>query len=208
MCRFDYRQPNVSHGLQTYNRATMKLLFDLLPVILFFAAFKLYNVFVATAVVIAATFAQIAWVWYRHRKVDTMLWVSLALVVVFGGATLILHDELFIKWKPTVLYWIFAVVLFGSAVFFRKNLIRKMLDEQIQLPEVFWSRLNLAWVGFFTVMGALNLFVAFQNPFCTTSDECLAQWVNFKLFGSMGLMIAFIIGQGLFLAKYVPEETN
>ncbi|MBK6906828.1 MAG: septation protein A [Rhodocyclaceae bacterium] len=186
----------------------MKLLFDLLPVILFFAAFKLYNVFVATAVVIAATFAQIAWVWYRHRKVDTMLWVSLALVVVFGGATLILHDELFIKWKPTVLYWIFAVVLFGSAVFFRKNLIRKMLDEQIQLPEVFWSRLNLAWVGFFTVMGALNLFVAFQNPFCTTSDECLAQWVNFKLFGSMGLMIAFIIGQGLFLAKYVPEETN
>ena len=180
------------HSRQTYNQSIMKFLFDLLPVILFFAAFKLYNVFVATAVVIAATFAQIAWVWYRHRKVDTMLWVSLALVVVFGGATLILHDELFIKWKPTVLYWIFALVLFCSAVFLGKNLIRKMLDEQIHLPDASWSRRNVAWVGVFTVIGGVNLVVAFQTPFCTTINVSPAHGMNFKTVGSMGLMMSFI----------------
>jgi intracellular septation protein len=127
-----------------------------------------------------------------------MLWVSLALVVVFGGATLILHDEVFIKWKPTILYWLFAATLFGSAQFFGRNLIRKMLEEQVQVPELIWKRLNLAWIGFFTVMGVLNLHIAF-----TYSTET---WVTFKLFGGMGLMIVFIVAQGLVLAKYIPEE--
>ena len=127
-----------------------------------------------------------------------MLWISLALVVVFGGATLILHDETFIKWKPTVLYWLFAATLFGSAKFFGKNLIRAMLDKEIQLPEAIWSRLNFAWMGFFAVMGVANLWVAFN--FSTDT------WVSFKLFGGMGLMIAFIILQGIVLAKYIPEE--
>jgi intracellular septation protein len=176
----------------------MKFLFDLLPVILFFAAFKFFDIYVATGVVIAATMVQIAWVWFRHGKVDTMLWVSLALVVVFGGATLILHDEVFIKWKPTILYWLFAATLFGSAQFFGRNLIRKMLEEQVQVPELIWKRLNLAWIGFFTVMGVLNLHIAF-----TYSTET---WVTFKLFGGMGLMIVFIVAQGLVLAKYIPEE--
>lgn len=176
----------------------MKFLFDLFPVILFFIAFKLFDIYIATSVVIAATAAQIGWVWHRHRKVDTMLWISLVLVIVFGGATLILHDETFIKWKPTILYWLFATALLGSAQFFKRNLIRAMLEQQVQLPEAVWSTLNLAWAGFFAVMGCINLYVAFN--FST------AAWVNFKLFGGMGLMIVFIVIQGLVLAKYMPEE--
>ncbi len=176
----------------------MKFLFDLFPVILFFAAFKLAGIYVATAVAIAATFAQIGWVWWRHRKVDTMLWVSLGLIVFFGGATLLLHDETFIKWKPTVLYWLFAVTLFVSAKLLGKNLIRRMLEEQVALPEAAWGRLNLAWAVFFVLMGIANLFIAFRYP----TDI----WVNFKLFGGMGLMLAFVFGQGLWLAKYVSEE--
>jgi intracellular septation protein len=176
----------------------MKFLFDLFPVILFFAAFKLAGIYVATGVAIAATFAQIGWVWWRHGKVDTMLWVSLGLIVFFGGATLLLHDETFIKWKPTVLYWLFATTLFVSAKFLGKNLIRRMLEEQVALPDVLWGRLNFAWAVFFALMGIANLFIAFNYP----TDI----WVNFKLFGGMGLMLVFIFGQGLWLAKYVGEE--
>ena len=176
----------------------MKFLFDLFPIILFFAAFKAFNIYVATGVVIAATAAQIAWVWHRHGKVDTMLWISLALVVVFGGATLILRDETFIKWKPTVLYWLFAATLFGSARFFGKNLIRAMLEKQVELPQALWGRLNFAWIGFFSVMGVVNLWVAFN--FSTDT------WVSFKLFGAMGAMIVFIIIQSIVLARYLPEE--
>lgn len=178
----------------------MKFLFDLFPVILFFAAFKVFDIYIATGVVIAATMAQIGWVWHRHGKVDTMLWVSLGLVVVFGGATLILHDETFIKWKPTILYWLFAVTLFGSAQFFGKNLIRAMLEKQVELPAALWSRLNFAWIGFFAVMGVVNLWVAFN--FSTDT------WVSFKLFGGMGLMIVFIILQGVVLARYLPDEKD
>lgn len=176
----------------------MKFLFDLFPIILFFVAFKLQGIYVATAVAIAASFAQIGWLWLRGRKIDGMLWVSLAIIVIFGGATLLLHDETFIKWKPTVLYWMFAIVLSGSALIFHKNLIRTMLGEQIRLPDPAWSKLNFSWVGFFACMGFLNLYVAFNFPLDT--------WVNFKLFGGMGLMLAFVIGQGLFLAKYVEQK--
>jgi len=178
----------------------MKFLFDLFPIILFFAAFKAFDIYVATGVVIAATAAQIGWVWHRHGKVDTMLWVSLGLVVVFGGATLILHDETFIKWKPTILYWLFAVTLFCSARYFGKNLIFAMLEKQMALPETLWTRLNYAWMSFFAVMGVLNLYVAFN--FSTDT------WVSFKLFGGMGLMIVFIVIQGMVLAKYIPEEKD
>jgi len=176
----------------------MKFLFDLFPVILFFAAFKLAGIYVATATAIVATFCQIGWVWWRHRKVDAMLWVSLGLVVVFGGATLLLRDETFIKWKPTVLYWLFATTLLASASIFDRNLIRKMLEAQVALPEPLWGRLNLAWALFFALMGVANLFIAFNYP--------TEIWVNFKLFGGMGLMLAFIFAQGLWLAKYVTAE--
>src|SRR5487761_1913236 len=176
----------------------MKFLFDLFPVILFFIAFKVQGIYVATAVAIAASFVQIGWLWLRRRKIDAMLWVSLAIIVVFGSATLLLHDETFIKWKPTVLYWMFALVLSVSAMFFRKNLIRSMMGEQIQLPDPAWNKLNFSWAGFFACMGFLNLYVAFNYSTDT--------WVNFKLFGGMGLMLAFVIGQGFFLAKYVEPK--
>jgi len=179
----------------------MKFLFDIFPVLLFFLAFKFWGIYVATGVAIVATIAQVGWSWMRHRKVDNMLWVSLAIIVVFGGATLWLRDESFIKWKPTVLYWLFAVVLLGSVLLFRKNLIRAMMEKQLTLPDPVWQRLNLSWVAFFAAMGAANLYVAFHYP--------TEMWVNFKLFGGIGLMVVFVLAQGLMLSRYIePEEKN
>jgi len=201
----------------------MKLLFDLFPVILFFATFKYYGsnpegaaalvggllgsavldvkqapILLATIVVIAATVAQIAWVHFRHGKVDKMLWVSLVLVSVFGSMTLIFQDETFIKWKPTILYWVFAGSMAFAALVLKKNPIKAMLGEQLTLPEPVWGRLNLAWIGFFLFMGVLNLIVAFNFP----TDI----WVDFKLFGGMGLLLLFVLGQGFMLSKYVEEK--
>jgi intracellular septation protein len=176
----------------------MKFLFEIFPVILFFAAFKLYGIYVATAVAIAATFVQIAWVWFKHRKVENMQWISLALIVVFGGATMLLRDETFIKWKPTVLYWLFAVVLLVSEYAFRKNLIRSMMEKQVSAPDAVWKKLLFGWIGFFAVMGVLNLYVAYGY----STDI----WVNFKLFGGIGLMIVFVIGQALLLAPHMKEK--
>ena len=175
----------------------MKFLFDLFPILLFFVAFKFAGIYAATTVAIAATFAQIGWLKWKRRKVDTMMWVSLAIIVVFGGATLLLHDETFIKWKPTVLYWLFGGSLVGAQLF-GKNLIRTMLGEQVQMPEVAWRMLNWSWVGFFGVMGAANLYVAFNFSLDT--------WVNFKLFGGMGLMLVFVVLQALFLSRYMQEK--
>lgn len=176
----------------------MKFLFDLFPVILFFVAFKFEGIYAATAVAIGATFLQIGLLALLKRKIEPMLWVSLAIIVVFGGATLALRDETFIKWKPTVLYWLFAAVLAGSALLFRRNLMRSMLSAQVHLPEPVWARLNWSWVAFFAFMGVANLLVAFN--FSTD------QWVNFKLFGGTGLMILFVVAQALFLARHMEEE--
>ncbi|MBR0565288.1 septation protein A [Azoarcus sp. L1K30] len=202
----------------------MKFLFDLLPVILFFVAYKFAGadpegaltllsgvlqgdieasqapILVATIVAICATVLQIAIVWLKHRKVDRMLWVSLAIIVVFGGATLLFHNPTFIKWKPTALYWLFSGALAFSALVLKRNLIRNMLEAQIQLPDAVWSRLNLAWAAFFLGMGVLNLYVAYSF-----SEEA---WVNFKLFGGMGLMLAFVLGQGFYLSKHMQEDAN
>ena len=200
----------------------MKFLFDLLPVIFFFAAYKVAGsyeaaslelanagfgggieasqapILLATAVAILATFGQIAWVWIRHRKVDKMLWVSLGIVSVFGGATLFFHNPTFIKWKPTALYWLFAGSLLFSTFVLRKNLIRSMLEAQLSLPDPVWNKLNLAWAGFFATMGILNLFIAYHYSEST--------WVNFKLFGGMGLMLAFVLAQGVYLSRYMEDE--
>lgn len=181
------------------NQRHMKFLFDLFPVILFFAAFKLLGIYAATAVAIGATFLQIGWVWFRHGKVDTMLWVSLGVIVVFGGATLLLHDETFIKWKPTVLYWLFAVILLTAEFAFRRNLIKAMMGKQMTLPDAVWRNLLYSWAGFFAVMGVVNLYVAFNYS--------LDAWVNFKLFGGMGLMLLFVVAQALLLAKHIDGET-
>jgi intracellular septation protein len=200
----------------------MKLLFDLFPIILFFVAYQFGSahpdtaqaildslgihldgaakpgVFLATLVAILATVGQIAWVWLKHRKVDTMLWVSFVLIVVFGGATLFLHDENFIKWKPTVLYWLFALALGLGPVLFERNIIRLMMEKQISLPDPVWARLNLGWAGFFTFMGGANLFVAF-----TYSTDT---WVSFKMFGTLGLMLVFILLQSFYLARHIKEH--
>lgn len=204
----------------------MKLLFDLVPVILFFSVFKWGEshaaaaqslsaqylsslvsggvvsaeqapILLATAVAIAVTIAQILSLLTRRKKVDTMLWVSLAIIVVFGGATIYFHNETFIKWKPTVLYWCIALSLLVSQIAFKKNLVRTMLAEQIALPESVWRLLSLTYVSFFAAMGVLNLYVAYHF---TTGT-----WVNFKLFGGMGLMLVFVIAQSLFLAKYMQD---
>jgi intracellular septation protein len=176
----------------------MKLFFDFFPLILFFVAFELYDVYVATAVAIAATFAQIGWLKLRRRKVDTMLWVSLVIIVVFGGLTLALRDETFIKWKPTVLYWIFAAVLAVSALGFGRNLMRSMLGAQVQMPDFAWRRLNWSWVGFFVFMGAANLWAAFSFP--------LAVWVKVKVFGGMGMLLLFVLLQAVVLSRYIEEK--
>jgi intracellular septation protein len=178
----------------------MKFLFDFFPLILFFVAFELYDVYVATAVAIAATFAQIGWLKLRRRRIDTMLWVSLVIIVVFGGLTLALHDETFIKWKPTVLYWIFGLVLAGSELGFRRNLVRAMLGEQVRMPEPVWRRLNWSWALFFVFMGAANLWVAFTFP--------LATWVKVKVFGGIGMLLLFVLLQALYLSRYIEDPST
>jgi len=204
----------------------MKLLFDLFPVILFFAVFKFAGaqpdaaqafaaqylmflvadgeitvkqapILLATAVAILATLGQVLWLLLRRRHVDTMLWVSLVIIVVFGGATIYFHDEMFIKWKPTVLYWCFALALLGAQLLMRKNLIRSLMGKQMSLPDPVWDKLNLAWSAFFAAMGALNLYIAFNFP--------LELWVNFKMFGFIALMIAFVIAQTVYLSRYLKE---
>jgi len=176
----------------------MKLLFDFFPIILFFAAFKIFGIFAATATAIVATVLQIIWTKWRHGKVDNMLWVSFAIVAVFGGATLILHDESFIKWKPTVLYWVFSLTLLFSNLLFKKNLMHSMLHDKLALPLKVWNHVNLAWSLFFAALGILNLYVAFNY----STDN----WVNFKLFGTTGLMLLFVLLQAMALSKYVEED--
>jgi intracellular septation protein len=176
----------------------MKFLFDLFPVILFFVVFRWYGIYVATEVAIIATLVQIAWVKIRHGKVDPMLIASGVIIVVFGGATLLLHDESFIKWKPSVLYWFFAVVLYGTEVFWHKNLIRNLMQEQITMPDQVWRRLNFAWAAFFAFLGVLNRYVA--THYDTTA------WVNFKLFGTTGLMFAFVLAQSIYLSRFMEKD--
>ncbi|NJO16026.1 MAG: septation protein A [Thioploca sp.] len=177
----------------------MKLLFDFFPILLFFIAYKLYDIYVATAVIIIASLGQVGWVWLKHHRIENMHLVTLVLVVVLGGATLLLHDETFIKWKPTIVNWAFALAFLGSQFVGKKNLIQRMLESQISVtvPHV-WNYLNMAWIIFFVVMGLVNWYVAFH--FDTNT------WVNFKLFGMMGLTLVFVIGQSFYLAQYMVTE--
>ena len=175
----------------------MKFLFDFFPVILFFVAYKAADIYWATGVAIAATFAQIGYVVLRGRKVTGMQWASLAIIGVFGGATLLLRDETFIKWKPTVLYWL-AGAVFLVALAFRQNLVKAVMSEGVELPEPVWTKLCIAWGVFFLFKGTLNLWVAYAFP----TDV----WVNFKLFGGMGLMFAFVIAQAVWISRYLPDE--
>jgi len=172
----------------------MQLLIDFLPVVLFFIAYKLAGIYVATGVLIVGVLAQTAISWFRHKKVSPMLLTSAILVLVFGGLTLLVHDAAFIKWKPTIVNWLFAAAFLASQFIKGPTLVQRLMGEQVQLePASLWTKLNLMWVVFFIVCGALNLYVAF-----TFSEST---WVNFKLFGLFGLTLVFALAQGVWLAR-------
>jgi intracellular septation protein len=192
----------------------MKLFFDFLPIALFFIAYKfgggvydwngqeydVKGIYVATAVMIVATLIQTAITWFIHHKIEKMHIVTLVLVIVLGGATLWLQNPEFIMWKPTLVNWLFAAGFVGTAVLTSSTLLEKMMGEHIQLPETVWQRLNIAWILFFIGSGLLNLYVAFNFS--------EAFWVNFKLFGLLGLTIVFIIAQSIYLSKHAIEQTD
>lgn len=201
----------------------MKLLYDFFPVILFFIVYKFYGaippeaihainpwlpltlvpgehgdaIFLATAVAIVASFVQVGFYWLRHKRFETMHLVSLVLITLFGGATLYLHNPEFIKWKPTAINWLFGIAFLGSQFIGKKPLVERLMSHAIHVPPLIWRRLNLSWVGFFFLSGALNIWVAYQF-----SQEI---WVDFKLFGMLGLSIAFIVAQALYLARFMQE---
>ena len=178
----------------------MKLFLDFFPIALFFIAFKVWNIWVATAVAIVATVLQILWTWRSQGHVHAMQWVSLGVIVVFGGASLLTQDETFIKWKPTVLYSLMGLSLLIGRWVFQRNLIRQLMDEQLQLPDPVWQVLLHSWAVFLLAMAALNLWVA--QHFDT------ATWVNFKLFGSLGLTIVFVVAQAYYLSRFMPQDTS
>lgn len=176
----------------------MKMLMDFFPIALFFIAFKLAGIYVATGVTMAATLLQIGWLHVRHGQVEPMQWVNLAIITLFGGATLLLHDEIFIKWKPTILYWLMAGVLLGGQLIFKRNLLTKVMSAQLNLPDPIWRNLLFAWVTFFAAMGVINLWVAFNFDTDT--------WVNYKLSGGMGLMLVFVLVQAVYLGRHIQLE--
>ncbi len=177
-----------------------KIIFDFLPLILFFVALKLGDIYIATKVAMAATVLQIIWLKVKRQRIEASHWLNLIVIVLFGGLTIYLQDENFIKWKPTVLYWIFALIIAGALLISNNNLIKRLMGTQITLPEPVWTKLAYSWSAFFALMGILNLFVAFSGYF--TID----QWATFKVFGLTILLIAFVIGQSLVLAKYMRDE--
>lgn len=179
-----------------------KLLFDLFPLILFFIAFRNFDIYTATAVAMGAAAAQIIWLKARKKIIETTHWINLSVIVVFGSATLFFQNDAFIKWKPTVLYWLFAAILLGSHWLLGRNLMQKLMGAQLVLPTLAWSKLNYSWAGFFILSGALNLFIAFSGYFTES------QWVNFKVFGSLILLVIFVIIQSLWLGKYMKDQPN
>lgn len=213
----------------------MKFLFDLLPIVLFVVAYKLYGIYPAIVVIMAATAIQVGLTWLKQRKVEKMHLITLALVVILGGATLLLQDKAFFMWKPTAVNWLFALAFLGSHfIGSRKTLVERMMSHAIDAPAVVWSRLNLGWVLFFVFMGLANLYVAnffFEAnaallsaagsevdlescagqmsgqllQLCLQAKESEDNWVDFKLYGMMGLTFAFVIAQGFYLARHMPH---
>jgi intracellular septation protein len=216
----------------------MKLLADFFPVILFFVAYQLYGIYAATAVAILASIVQVGYLWYRQRRLETAHLATLGILLVFGGLTLLLQDRTFIMWKPSVINWLFGVVLLGSQFIGREPILQRLMGGQLELEGKVWRRLNMAWALFFLALGFLNLYVAndffvaqsqlmalsglqeidFDNcarqfsgsqlEMCNTAHSLEQGWVNFKLFGMMGLTFIFILLQALYLARHMPVETT
>lgn len=179
----------------------MKLLLDFLPVIIFFIVYKSTDdIILATAILIPATLLQMLYTWIKTHKIETIQLVTLGLVVVLGGATIIFQDKTFIQWKPTVVTWLFATAFLGSQFIGDKTIIQRLMAGTIEMPAHAWRQLNIAWVVFYLILGAINLYVAY-----TMSEET---WVNFKLFGMLGLTVIFILLQGFYISKHIEPETN
>lgn len=179
----------------------MKMLIDFLPIVIFFIVYKLTDdLILATAVLIPATMLQMAYTWFTTKKVEKMQLVTLVLVVVLGGLTVALQDGSFIKWKPTIVNWLFGLVFLGSQFIGKQPVVQRLMGKSVELPGYVWRKLNLAWVVFFAAMGSVNLYVAFNYSEAT--------WVDFKLFGMLGLTFVFIIGQGLYMSRFMPKDSE
>ena len=176
----------------------MRLLFDFLPIVVFFAVYKFFGIYIATVAAILISLFQVIAYWLKHRSVPSIQLISLVLILLFGGSTLFFHNELFIKWKPTVLYWVLACAALISQYFAKKPLIQRLLETNISLPQTVWFSLNWNWIIFFTLMGGINLWVAYS--FTTNT------WVNFKLFGFLGITFLFIFIQAIYLSRYIQSD--
>jgi intracellular septation protein len=180
----------------------VKAFLDFIPVILFFIAYKFYDIYVATAVVIVASVLQAGYVYLTEKRIPGMLLASTGLIVLLGVATLILQDDNFIKWKPTVVNWLFAAVFIGSLYIGAKPLLQRMMEGAFEyLPLTVWQRMSWVWALFFISVGIVNLWVAYSFDTDT--------WVNFKLFGLLAITFIFIVAQSLYLMKihqeYIPD---
>lgn len=175
----------------------MKLLFDFFPILLFFIAFKFFGIYTATAVTMGASLLQVGVYWWIHRRFESLHIITLVMVVLLGSSTLLFHNDLFIKWKPTAIYWVFALVFLASHYIGKKTVIQRLLDGKLSLPPTAWQRLNSSWILFFFVMGSLNVYVLYH--FSTEA------WVNFKLFGTLGMTLAFLVAQAIYMAKYMQD---
>jgi len=178
----------------------MKFLFDLFPILIFFLVYKIAGIFAATGVAIGVSILQLGIFWFIYRRIEGMLLVSCLLVVILGSITLLLHNEIFIKWKPTVIYWVFALAFLGSQWIGDKPIVERMLETNLALPHSVWLRLNMSWTLFFTFVGFINLYVVYH--FSTRT------WVNFKLLGIVSLTLLFLIGQGLYISKQLKLAEN
>lgn len=184
----------------------MKLLFDLFPLLIFFGAFKFYGIYWATSAAIVATFAQVTVFWVKNRRFETMHIMTLVIISVFGGLTIAFQDDIFIKWKPTIVNWLFSLVIISMLFVGKKSALEYVMGKQIALPNAVWRNLNWAWAIFFLVLGALNLYVAFYYRSGLDAEIRTEAWVNFKVFGMLGLTMAFAVAQMFFLSKHIEMK--
>jgi intracellular septation protein len=179
---------------------TMKLLFDFLPIFLFFITYKFFGIYAATGVAMAGSLLQVAYHRIKYKQFESMHLVTFFSILILGGATLLMHNEIFIKWKPTILYWLLGLIFTGTSLFGKKPLLQRMMETNIKLPAVIWKKLNIGWSLFFLLLGCANLYVVYH--FTTNT------WVNFKLFGTLGLTLLFVVVQSFYMAKFVEVESE
>lgn len=176
----------------------MKQFLDFLPLIVFFAFYKLYDIYVASGALIVATALALVFTWFKYRKIEKMTLITFLMVLVFGTLTLVFHNDLFIKWKVTIIYTLFALALLISQLVLKKPLVQRMLGKELTLPDKVWNNLYLAWAVFFLVCGLANIYVAFWLP--------QSVWVNFKVFGLTALTLVFTLLSGIYIYRHMPEE--